>query len=272
MASPFPGMDPYIEQSRIWADFHSDLASEIRAYLNAQIRPAYFARLTPYTTYEVIEVAQSRLQGVRPDVGVMQRRPLLPHAGTATLTEPAPVESIVKMEAPLEIMSIEIRHASEEYLVTAIEILSPVNKQRGHEAHRDYQRKRRELLRSNVHFIEIDFLRAGERSPLDRPVPPAPYYVSLSREGQRPKILVWPIPLNARLPTIPVPLAHGDPDATLNLAQVVAAVYERGGYDVQIDYREAAPPPPLSEEEEQWVDQSLAPYRSTGQKMEPQND
>ncbi|RLT35566.1 MAG: DUF4058 family protein, partial [Chloroflexi bacterium] len=26
MPSPFPGMDPYIEQSRLWVDFHSDLA------------------------------------------------------------------------------------------------------------------------------------------------------------------------------------------------------------------------------------------------------
>ena len=142
MPSPFPGMDPYIEQSRIWADFQSDLASEIRAELNTQIRPAYFARLTPYTTYEVIEIAHSRLQGIRPDVGVMQSRPPLPQAGAAAIIDPAPVESIVEMEAPLEILSVEIRHAEEAYLVTAIEILSPVNKQKGHEAYRDYRRKR----------------------------------------------------------------------------------------------------------------------------------
>jgi hypothetical protein len=30
MASPFPGMDPYIEQPEIWSDFHLDLAAEIR--------------------------------------------------------------------------------------------------------------------------------------------------------------------------------------------------------------------------------------------------
>ncbi len=260
MTSPFPGMDPYIEQSRIWSDFHSRLADEISAHLNAQIRPAYFARLTPYTTYEVIEVSHARLQGVRPDVGVMQGRPPQPYGGAVAVIETAPVESVVEMEAPLEIMSVEIRHAAQEYLVTAIEILSPVNKQKGHEAYRDYQRKRRELLRSGAHFIEIDFLRAGERSPLDQPVPQAPYYISLSRVGHRPKILVWPIPLNARLPVIPIPLADGDPDASLDLAQVAAAVYERGGYDVQIDYREAVPPP-LSEEEQTWVEELLQPYR-----------
>ena len=252
MPSPFPGMDPYIEQPRLWMDFHSNLASEIQAELNGQIRPAYFARLTPYITYEVVEISRSRLQGVRPDVGVMLREPALPYAGAAAVLD-APVESIVKMEAPLELLSVEIYHAADEYLVTAIEILSPVNKQPRHAAYRDYRRKRQELLRSDAHFIEIDFLRAGERSPLERPVPAAPYYASLSRVGQRPFISVWPIPLSGRLPTIPVPLAADDPDAVLNLSEVVASVYERGGYDAQIDYRQPVPLPALSEEEVAWV-------------------
>ena len=261
MPSPFPGMDPYIEQSRIWGDFHSNLASEIQAELNRQIRPAYFARLTPYTTYEVVAVSHSPLQGVRPDVGVLRQTPPLVHAGGVAVIDPAPVESIVEMEAPLEILSVEVRHAEHEYLVTAIEILSPVNKQRGHQAYGDYQRKRRELLRSGAHFIEIDLLRAGIRPPLNRPVPKAPYYVSLSRVEQRPTISVWPIQLQDRLPTIPVPLSDSDPDAILSLSTVAAAVYERGGYDAQIDYREPVPPPTLSEDEAAWVVQLLQAYR-----------
>lgn len=251
MPSPFPGMDPYIEQSRLWVDFHARLADEISANLNRQIRPGYFARLTPYITYEVVEISRSRLQGVRPDVGVV-REPALPYVGAATVLD-APVESIVKMEAPLELLSVEIHHATEEYLVTAIEILSPVNKQPGHQAYRDYRRKRQELLRSDAHFIELDFLRAGARSPLERLVPVAPYYVSLSRVGQRPFISVWPISLRSRLPTIPVPLAGADPDAILNLSEIVASVYERGGYDAQIDYRQPVPPPALTDEEAVWV-------------------
>ena len=60
MASPFPGMDPYIEQPALWSDFHADLAGEIRAALNRVIQPRYVALLTPYTTYEVIEIADTR--------------------------------------------------------------------------------------------------------------------------------------------------------------------------------------------------------------------
>jgi len=48
MPSPFPGMDPYIEQPSLWGDFYINLAVEIRIQLNARIRPHYFARLAPY--------------------------------------------------------------------------------------------------------------------------------------------------------------------------------------------------------------------------------
>jgi hypothetical protein len=33
MASPFPGIDPYIKDPEIWSDFHGDLAAEIHARL-----------------------------------------------------------------------------------------------------------------------------------------------------------------------------------------------------------------------------------------------
>jgi hypothetical protein len=265
-------MDPYIEQRNIWVDFHADLASEIRAQLNAQIRPTYFARLTPYSTYEVVEIAQSRIHAIRPDVGVLHRREPPVHAGpkgrpvavldvAIDIDGVAPVESMVALEAPLEILSVEILQTDNEVLVTAIEILSPVNKQPGHDAHADYLRKRRELLRSDVHLIEIDLLRGGERPPLEAPVPPAPYYITLSRAQRRPFVVVWPIPLNARLPTIPVPLNAPDPDVPLKLNEIVVAVYERGGYDVQIDYRQPPPPPDLWPEEVAWVERLLAEIR-----------
>jgi hypothetical protein len=60
---------------------------------------------------------------------------------------------------------------------TAIEVLSPVNKRSSHEAYHDYLRKRRQLLHSEAHVIEINLLRGGERPPLAGPVPSAPYAV-----------------------------------------------------------------------------------------------
>ena len=256
MPSPFPGMDPYIEHPEVWSDFHGGLAGEIRATLNATIQPRYVARMTPYVTYEVIKVAQSH--AIRPDVGVWQPQPPIEQAeGVATVVMPAPAESLVPLEVPLRLYSVEIRAAGDMLLVTAIEILSPVNKRAGHEAHVDYLRKRRELLRSQAHFMEIDLLRGGKRPPLERPVPAAPYYVTLSRVERRPTVEVWPIQLADKLPVLPVPLLEPDPDVALDLGAVVGRVYERGGYAVLIDYQQPPPPPPLSETEARWLDEHL---------------
>jgi hypothetical protein len=70
MPSPFPGMDPYIESRRTWSDFHHGLADEIRAQLNVQIQPGYYATAVTYVTYDVIEVVQTKPRAVSPDVGV----------------------------------------------------------------------------------------------------------------------------------------------------------------------------------------------------------
>lgn len=262
MLSPFPGMDPYIESPRIWSDFHGDLAGEIRATLNRQIRPSYFAALTPYVTYETIEVTQKKTYGMYPDVGIWKRPTSDPSAvAVADVIESMPVKSTVSLELPLELFSVEIRTAGDEILVTSIEILSPVNKQRGHDAQLDYLRKRRDLLRSSAHLVEIDLLRGGVRPPLNQPVPLASYYVMMSRATHRPHVSVWPIALNARLPVLPIPLLEPDPDVMLDLGAVVASVYERGGYDARIDYRTPVPPPALAEEEAAWVEQLLTPIR-----------
>jgi hypothetical protein len=254
-------MDPYIEDRQIWSDFHGDLAGEIRARLNARIRPNYYAALTPYVTYEVIEIAQTKRQSIRPDVGVMMNETRQQYATVAAI-DPPQAESTTQLEIPLELLSIEIHQVGTDALVTAIEILSPVNKQKSHDARTDYLRKRRELLRSQAHFMEIDLLRGGERTPLDEPVPYAPYYASLSRVQSRPRVFVWTIQIDARLPRVPVPLAEPDPDVVLDLGEVVASVYERGGYDTRIDYRQPVPPPALSESEAAFVSRLLQPLRA----------
>jgi len=260
MPSPLPGMDPYIEHPEIWGDFHGRLAEEVSAELNQVLLPRYVARLASRVTYELVEIGEAR--HVRPDVGVWQPQP--PQAGErgpATAVAAAPVESEVPMELPLRLYTVEVQEVGSLRLVTAIEVLSPVNKRPGHEAHGEYLRKRRDLLRSEAHFIEIDLLRGGDRPPLERPVPPAPYYVTLSRAADRPRVEVWPIQLWERLPAIPVPVLAPDPDVLLDLATAVAAVYERGAYARLIDYRKPPPGPPLPEAEMGWIQEKLRPCR-----------
>ncbi|MCE7988453.1 MAG: DUF4058 family protein [Caldilinea sp. CFX5] len=267
MPSPFPGMDPYIEQQSVWGDFHNNLASEIQAILNRQIRPDYFARLIPYLTYENVAIGQR--DPTYPDVSVFQPRPEVDPAtlgrryNTALVMESVSVESEVEMDFPLRLQSIEVHSVVDGRLVTVIEILSPVNKKPDHKAYAAYQRKRRKILNSNeVHLLEIDLLRAGQRPPLARPVPAAPYYVMLSRTNQRPKVQVWPIQLTDKLPVVPVPLLAPDDDALLDLGAAVASVYERGAYDLQLDYRAEPPLPKLSEQEARQVVELLSSLRS----------
>lgn len=255
MPSPFPGMDPYIEDPEVWSDFHGDLAAEIRAELNKVIQPRYVARLIPHVTYEIVEIADRH--SVRPDVGIYQPQPPAGTTAATAVITTAPVESLVEMELPLRLFTVEVREVGTLRLVTSIEILSPVNKRPSHEAYHEYRRKRRELLRSETHLMEIDLVRGGERPPLEEPVPTAPYYVTVSRVHRRPRVEVWPIQLWDKLPVLPVPLLEPDPDAPLDLSGVVAAVYERGAYARLIDYRRPPPLPALSETETIWLDEHL---------------
>ncbi len=254
MPSPFPGMDPFLESPEIWVDFHNNLASEIQATLNRLLPPHYVARLTPRFVYEMVEIAEARV--VRPDVGVYRTQPAAEAAPVATATVTAPVESVVPLEEGVRFHSVEILEVPTLRLVTAIEILSPVNKRVGHRAREDYLRKRRSILWSDAHLMEIDLLRGGQRMPLEKPVPKAAYYVVLSRSYRRPIVEVWPIQLWERLPVVPVPLRLPDPDVPLDLSAVVATVYDRGAYERLIDYRQS-PPPPLTAEEEAWIEQVL---------------
>lgn len=253
-------MDPYIEDPEVWSDFHNDLAGEIRAALNLQIQPRYVARIIPRVTYD--EPVQETERSVRPDVGVWkQSRESGAIYQTGIQVAPTPVESSVPVAEPLRFASVEIIRTSTMELVTAIEILSPVNKRRGHEEFEKYLAKRHALLHSDAHLIEIDFLRKGTRPQLEKPVPSAPYYVTLSRAETRPRVLVWCIQLNEKLPVIPVPLGPAEPDAQCDLGAIVSQVYTRGGYATIIDYRQPPPPPRLTDNETQYVDSLLKPLR-----------
>ena len=78
----------------------------------------------------------------------------------------------------------------------------------------------------------------------------------LSRASDRPRAPVWPIQILDRLPVVPVPLLAPDPDAPLDLQEVMALAYERGGYDTEVDYS-VMPPPPWSSQDAAWIAERL---------------
>jgi hypothetical protein len=248
-------MDPFIEKAETWRDFHHNLASQIQRRLNPYLRPRYYAAVEVAITYESVEVAAPR-RGL-PDVSVWQRRDAESQGSLAVTLAPAPVEAQVPLDDPVKTFAIEIRTVGNHVLVTSIELLSPVNKQPHHEALEAYRRKRRALLNSEAHLMEVDLLRGGERPPLLGAVPTAHYYVTLSRAERRPVAEIWPLTVRDPLPVVPIPLKAPDPDVPLDLGAAVTAVYDDGAYEVRLDYSNPVPPPVLSVEDARWVEELL---------------
>src|SRR3954468_5575683 len=45
MPSPFPGMDPYLEDPGLWPDVHHGIISQMQAFLNPRVGPNYYVRV-----------------------------------------------------------------------------------------------------------------------------------------------------------------------------------------------------------------------------------
>ena len=140
--------------------------------------------------------------------------------------------------------------------VTSIAILSPVNKREPGLS--TYREKRRQLHAAEVHILEIDLLRRGQR-PLAYPrIPPNAYRITLICAAPR-CADVWSLHLQDALSIVPIPLRTPDADIPLDLATAFTTIYDRAAYDLSLNDAELPPPPPLSAEEQVWVRQFLSP-------------
>ena len=252
MPSPFPGMDPYLEQ--YWRDVHTSLIVYARNQLQSKLPSDLRARVEERVLVES-PVAETR--GVFPDVRVFETdrtgtQTALAPAGTAA----APLLLDVRDEPTTETF-IEIREAGAGHrLITAIEVLSVTNKFPG-EGQEKYLLKRSEILAGGVNVVEIDLLRSGlrvEAAPLES-IPPGqrtPYYACVRRATRLSKAEVYPIPLRERLPTIRIPLRAKDADALLDLQALIDECWTTGGYD-DIDYT-VPPVPPLWPGDAAWAE------------------
>ncbi len=240
MKSPFPGVDPYLEQH--WGDIHTSLMVYIRDQLTDQLPSDLQARVEESVSVDLDESPR----WIYPDVTVVE----LPDASSslvavadAVITEPTiiPLPSEKPTQRHIEIVDLN----SGNRVVTAIELLSPANKQE--EAGRSqYRRKQREYIEAGVNLVEIDFIRTGSfivaapegRIPWDMRTP----YIICIRRAYRPEHAeIIAVALEQPVPNFRIPLRHTDADAVLRLQPLLDNCYRRGRY-ASINYSQPSRP------------------------------
>jgi hypothetical protein len=221
MPSPFPGMDPFLEDEKLWPVFRHHLVSCLYQVLLPGLVDRYRARV-----------------GER-------------HYAT----EQALFTSIIREEHQEEF--IEIRQRSDGRLVTLVDMVSPANKltPAGRQAYLD---KRGEAQSASANLVEIDLVLQGQ--PLldysREGLPDWNYAVTVTRATQPERHEIYTATLQKRLPRFRLPLASDDRDTVLDLQAAFSRCYDQAGLAARIDYQRD-PLTVLSEENRAWLGQHL---------------
>jgi hypothetical protein len=244
-------MNPYLENPELWPEVHSRLIVAMADALNPQLMPKYRAAIDQ-RVYD-LSGDEALLIGI-PDVTVGQRATAEPPA-LSTVAVMTPPASPIKVRVPMPIERreryLQIKTVATGEVVTVIEVLSPTNKRPG-AGRTAYEEKRREVLSSHTHLIEIDLLRRGEPMALATGSVKSHYRILVSRAEQRPQADLYAFNLPDELPRLPLPLKAGDQEPVMDLHLLLDQVYDRAGYEVVIDYTQA-PVPALDDADLAWV-------------------
>lgn len=257
MENPFPGMNPWLEAH--WQSVHSRLLTYLGDQLGGQL-PGGLAALTEERV--VVESLRDDFprRALVPDISVSE--PWDGGAlggGGASASRAALAEAKVIMLDDVVEKSLHIVDGAGD-LITAIEVISPANKDggRGEEA---YYRKQRTYQEGGINLIEIDLLRKDGRIFVAPPInygdrEDYPYGVSIWRAAVPDRAFSYPVALRERLPVIPIPLRREDEDIVLDLQPAIDLVYRNGRYGNLIRY-EYQPVPPLSPKDRAWANERL---------------
>ncbi|MEO0684356.1 MAG: DUF4058 family protein [Cyanobacteria bacterium J06649_11] len=255
MSSPFPGMNPYLENPELWSEVHHRLITAIAIAIAPPIRPKYRVAIEKRTYLGDIE--DSVLVGI-PDVAVATQKNSSTENKTITATLPAQGESVtVKLPVPEEKKEayLEIREVATGYVVTTIEVLSPTNKRSG-KGRDAYEEKRRDVLSTPTHLVEIDLLRSGKPMQILSEIPKTDYRILVARGNRRPLAEVFGFNLQQEIPQFLLPLKSEDNEPLVDLQSLLAQVYQQAGFDLAIDYS-IEPVPALISEDKIWAETLL---------------
>lgn len=252
MPTPFPGMDPYLEQRALWPNVHNSLIAALRDELAPLLRPRYFVAIEERT---YIDSSAGLTFASRPDVAVLQvKEAAVRYQGVSWDRQPG--VAVVELPIPDTVHEVylEIRE-QDDRVVTVVEVLSPANKMPG-EGRDLYERKRMRILSSLTNLVEIDLLRIGQPMAVRGNGHPAPYRILVSRATSRPWGQLYYFGVRNPIPEFALPLQPGDAEPVVALNRLLHALYDRAGYDLRIDYRQE-PEPPLEYADALWSDALL---------------
>jgi hypothetical protein len=256
-------MDPYIEGSGLWEDFHDDVIAEIKRTLSGVLPERYYVQLGQRSYIVLAGVDEKEAHLFKPDVGILtppgrgaKRRPGSAAAVAEEATDEVTARAFIDEQNRETFVEIYEEDEGQLRLVTCVEVLSPSNKRPKSKGRKLYLRKRNALLLGSAHFIEIDLLRGGRRMPMLDPLPDSPFYILLCREERAPYCRIRKAYFNRPLPDLTIPLSNNDPDVVLPLQPLVDAVYERSRYGRRLDYNKPLTPP-LTAEQSAWLAERL---------------
>lgn len=253
MPSPFPGVDPYLENPELWAEVHHRLITAIADAIAPSLRPKY--RVAIEKRIYLSDVKDRDLVMI-PDVTIFSK-PSSDNQfqSTATLTSSRePITVTVPIPEETREGYLEIREVGTGEVITVIEILSPKNKRAG-VGRRLYESKRQQVLTSATHLVEIDLLRGGKPMSVEGEIQ-ADYRILVSRSNRRPIAHLYAFSVREEIPPFPLPLQSVDVEVQVELQTLLSGVYERAGFDLAVDYTQPTIPP-LKGNDAAWADALL---------------
>jgi len=267
MRSPFPGMNPYLEQPSFWSSFHNRLMVAIANAIEPQLSDRYYVDVET-RTYQSDDDGGELLIGI-PDAVVFSAEESKPSVPDTLVSDGAEISSSVALQEPpnpepvqvpmpLEVREryLEIREVGSDAVITVMELLSPKNKQAG-EGRNAYEQKRRSVLGSSTNLIELDLLRGGRQMEILGTPKTTPYRILISRGSQRPAAELYRVTLQQPLPNIWIPLKADEPEVIAPLQDAFHQVFREARYGTRIDYSQSPPPPALSKDDQAWMDELL---------------
>jgi len=227
MPSPFPGMDPFLEESAHWPTFQHHLLTTLYHMLLPNLVDRYRAKV-----------------GTR-----------------SYVVEQVLFTSIQRDEYHEEY--IEIRQRADGRPTTVLSMVSPTSRTttRGRQEYLAFREANRQ---AGASVVDIDLVLAGT-PVVDYPRdghPEHDYAATLARAGAPDKIEVYPTTLRKPLPRFKLALGRNERDLVVDLGIVFAKAYDQGRLGERIDYA-AEPKVKLRDADRAWVAQFLGGSRKS---------